>query len=248
MTHQTVSNKGVNIAYHHSPASGSTRVVFCGGFNSSMNGQKALALEAMCAKENIPYTRFDYSGHGVSGGAFTDGSIDTWLSDTLCVIDHIKTPAKQVLIGSSMGAWIAVLAARQRKGRLAGLITIAAAPDFTERLMKKRFNQQQLNELKQQGQILMPSKYDDGSPYPITNRLIEESRQHCVLGTRIEFEVPVRMLHGTNDTDVPYELSIELLNTLTATDTQLTLIKDGDHRLSEPAHLEVLERTLMQYF
>lgn len=248
MTHQTLSNKGINIAYHHRPAIGTTGVIFCGGFNSSMNGQKALALEAVCAKENIPYTRFDYSGHGDSGGAFTDGSIDAWLSDTLCVIDHIKTPAKQIFIGSSMGAWIAVLAAIQRKERLAGLITIAAAPDFTERLMKKRFNQQQLNELKQQGQILMPSKYDDGSPYPITNKLIEESRQHCVLGASVELNVPVRMLHGTNDTDVPYALSIELLNTLTATDTQLTLIKDGDHRLSEPAHLEVLERTLMQYF
>jgi pimeloyl-ACP methyl ester carboxylesterase len=242
---QTIENNGVKLAFNHTPADHHTGVMFCGGFNSSRNGQKALALETICARENIPYTRFDYAGHGDSEGEFTNGSIDTWLSDTLCIFDHIEKPEKQILIGSSMGAWIAVLAARQRKDRLAGLITIAAAPDFTERLMKQRFTPQQLTEFEQHGQVLLPSQYDDGSPYPITAKLINDSRQHCLLGDDISFDVPVRMLHGTSDNDVPYQLSIELLHTLATPDAQLTLIKNGDHRLSDPAHLQVLEQTLL---
>ena len=242
---QTIENNGVKLAFNHTPADHHTGVIFCGGFNSSRNGQKALALEAICAREKIPYTRFDYSGHGDSDGKFNEGSIDTWLSDTLCIFDHIEKPQRHILIGSSMGAWIAVLAAKQRKARLAGLITIAAAPDFTERLIKQRFTAQQLAEFHQHGQVLLPSQYDDGSPYPITATLINNSRQHCLLDDDIAIDVPVRMLHGTGDTDVPYQLSIELLHKLITSDAQLTLIQNGDHRLSDPPHLQVLEHTLL---
>ena len=241
----TINNNDNTLVVNHTPASGHVGVTFCGGFNSSQNGQKALALEAICAKQNIPYTRFDYSGHGDSGGEFTDGSIDVWLSDTLCVLDHFSTPVKQIIIGSSMGAWIAVLAAMRRKERLAGLITIAAAPDFTDRLMKQRFTTEQLAQFEKEGLVMLPSQYDDGSPYRITRKLIEESRQHCVLDKQVEFDVSVRMLHGTKDIDVPYQLSIKLLESISATDVQLTLIKDGDHRLSDPAQLEALEGVLL---
>ena len=144
-----------------------------------------------------------------------------------------------------MGAWIAMLAARERPARVGALVTVAAAPDFTERLMMQRFNREQIKQLQTTGQVLLPSEYDDGSPYPITQQLFDNSRQHCVLNHKLKIDVPVRMLHGTEDQDVPYELSIELMNTLSSNDVELTLIKNGDHRLSEPEQLTLLEQTII---
>ncbi len=243
---QFVDSSGHQLAVNYTPGVGSTGVLFCGGFKSNQQGQKALALDSFCTREQIPFIRFDYSGHGSSQGEFIEGSIDSWLQDTLHVIDSFKETEKWIVVGSSMGAWIAVLAATARQQRVAALITIAAAPDFTERLMTQRFSATQLATLEREGQLLLPSEYDDGSPYPITSKLLEESRQHCVLQKPVHLDVPVRLLHGTDDTDVPYQLSVELMQAITSADCQLTLIKNGDHRLSEPAQLALLEQTIRQ--
>ncbi|MEM7259628.1 MAG: alpha/beta hydrolase [Pseudomonadota bacterium] len=241
---QRIANGAHTLACHYSPASADTGVLFCGGFKSNQQGQKALALNTFCTREQIPFIRFDYSGHGESSGEFAQGNMDTWLNDTLCVIDHFKEPSRLLIVGSSMGAWIAVLAAIARPQRVAALTTIAAAPDFTERLMPQRFTEAQLDELQQHGVVLLPSEYDDGSPYPITRQLLDNSRQHCVLHGAIDIDIPVRMLHGTSDEDVPYELSIELMQTIGSANVELTLVKDGDHRLSEPSQLTLLEQTI----
>lgn len=209
-----------------------------------MEGSKAVALERFCIENNIDYTRFDYSGHGSSDGSFAQGNIDSWLSDTLCVIDSLNPQQKLVLVGSSMGAWIATLAAINRPDQIAALTTIAAAPDFTERLLLPALSETQLKTLQKNQPLLLPSEYDDGSPYPITAQLIDNSRQHCILDKVIEIDVPVRMLHGTSDLDVPYSLSIQLMNSIRSTDIQLNLIKGGDHRLSSDDHLLVLQQTL----
>ncbi len=208
-----------------------------------MQGQKALALEAFCKTKDITYTRFDYSGHGSSTGEFTDGDIGTWLSDALCVFDHV-TENKTILIGSSMGAWIATLLARQRVSKLAGLLTIAAAPDFTEKLLLPALSAQHRDQLLRGETIDLASDYDDGSPYPISAHLIEKSRAHCVLDDPINLHIPVRLLHGTNDQDVPYSLSVELMQAIQSDDIQLTLIKNADHRLSSEADLQAITNTL----
>jgi pimeloyl-ACP methyl ester carboxylesterase len=221
-------------------------VVFCGGFKSNMQGTKALALEQWCQCHKWPYVRFDYSGHGQSEGAFTDGNIDVWLHDTLTVIDAIDSSQSVLLIGSSMGAWIATLAALKRPGRIAGLITLAAAPDFTEQLLNHRLNQQQRDALQRGQAVAMPSEYDDGSPYPITQQLIENSHAHCLLDSTHALDIPVRLLHGTHDEDVPYETSIALLSALQCDDARLTLIKNADHRLSSASDIALLQNTLTE--
>ncbi|OED34452.1 hypothetical protein AB833_32425 [Chromatiales bacterium (ex Bugula neritina AB1)] len=221
-------------------------VLFCGGFKSNMGGSKALALELLCRRHEISYTRFDYSGHGISEGEFVDGNIDHWLTDTLTVFDQFCPDKKIILVGSSMGAWIATLAAVKRPSRIAGLITIAAAPDFTERLLLQRLTSKQQQQLHNGENLLVPSEYDDGTPYPISLQLIENSRKHCVLTGPIPINAPVRLLHGDADIDVPYELSIELMQAITSSDIQLTLVKNGDHRLSSPEQLALLEKTVLQ--
>ncbi len=241
-----IKNGAHQLAINTRRKNSKAHIVFCGGFKSSMEGSKAIALEQFCEQKNVSYTRFDYSGHGSSDGDFADGNIDSWLSDTLCVIDSLEGVQQLILVGSSMGAWIATLAATKRPRSLAALVTLAAAPDFTERLLLPALNQSQLDTLRQHQPVLLPSDYDDGSPYHITSQLIENSRQHCVLDTVIEIDVPVRMLHGTQDLDVPYQLSIDLMNSIKSTDVQLNLIKNGDHRLSADEHLSILEQTMMQ--
>ncbi len=211
-----------------------------------MEGSKALALEQICHQHGLDFTRFDYSGHGSSGGQFVDGNIDTWLSDTQCVIDNLPPAKKLLLVGSSMGAWLATLAARDNTNRVAALITIAAAPDFTERLLLPALNREQLATMQANEPVLLPSDYDDESPYPITAQLISNSKKHCLLNNAIDITTPVRMMHGTHDTDVPYQLSVELMATLQSQDVQLNLIKNGDHRLSCTTHLKILEQTLLQ--
>lgn len=247
-TNTWLDSNGLKIAACFSqPASDANiTVVFCGGFKSNMQGTKALALEQWCCTHNWPYVRFDYSGHGQSEGAFTDGNIDVWLHDALTVIDAINSGQSVLLIGSSMGAWIATLAALKRPDRIAGLITLAAAPDFTERLLRQRLNQQQRDALQRGEPVAMPSEYDDGSPYPITQQLIENSRTHCLLDSTHTLDVPVRLLHGTRDEDVPYDTSIALLNALQCNDAQLTLIKNADHRLSGASDIALLQNTLAE--
>jgi len=209
-----------------------------GGFNSDMKGTKALALDGWAAEHGRACVRFDYSGHGESGGKFIDGTIGRWLEDSLAVFERFCR-GPQVVIGSSMGGWMALLLAREVAKRttnasLAGLVLIAPAPDFTEELMWKGFSPEIRREIETKGVWMRPSEYGDGSPYPITRALIEEGRNHLLLGGSIEVGCPVRILQGAKDPDVPWRHAFALAHRLPADDVVLTMIQDGDHRLSRP--------------
>jgi pimeloyl-ACP methyl ester carboxylesterase len=208
-----------------------------GGFNSDMKGTKALALDAWAAEQHRACVRFDYSGHGESGGAFIDGTIGRWLEESLAVFAQFCL-GPQVVIGSSMGGWMALLLARELARRpasrasLAGLVLIAPAPDFTEQLMWNGFSPEVKREIETNGVWLRPSEY--GEPYPITRALIEEGRNHLLLGSAIEVGCPVRILQGAQDPDVPWRHAFALAHRLPVDDVVLTMIQDGDHRLSRP--------------
>ena len=237
------------IAYAHSPSGSNTdtAVMFCGGFKSSMQGLKAIALEHYCKQRSITFTRFDYSGHGESDGQFEDGDIGCWSQDALAIFDEVacKNHSKRIIvIGSSMGAWIATLLARQRSNQIAGLITLAAAPDFTEELLLPSLSDKQRAALKAGETVYLPSDYDDGSPYPISAKLITKSRSHRVLDKPFTLNAPLRLIHGTRDPDVPHSMSFKLMDTIESDDTILTLIKNADHRLSTDAELKVITDTL----
>jgi pimeloyl-ACP methyl ester carboxylesterase len=213
-------------------------LVWLGGFKSDMQGSKAVALDEWARDRGRAMVRFDYSGHGESGGDFADGTIGSWLADSVAVFERF-CDGPQVLIGSSMGGWMALLLAREIKKRsgkasLAGLVLIAPAPDFTEELMWKNFPAAVKKEIETNGLWLRPSDYGDGSPYPITRNLIEEGRNHLVLGSAIDLGCPVRILQGAQDPDVPWQHAFALTHRLPADDVVLTMIQDGDHRLSRP--------------
>ena len=208
-----------------------------GGFKSDMMGTKAIALDAWAAERHRACGRFDYSGHGESGGNFIDGTIGRWLEESVAVFEQFCA-GPQVVIGSSMGGWMALLLAREMARRLttaaslAGLVLIAPAPDFTEELMWKGFSPQARQEIETRGVWLRPSEY--GEPYPITRNLIEEGRRHLLLGSAIEVGCPVRILQGAQDPDVPWRHAFALAHRLPADDVVLTMVQDGDHRLSRP--------------
>jgi pimeloyl-ACP methyl ester carboxylesterase len=208
-----------------------------GGFKSDMCGTKALALDAWAAEHKRACVRFDYSGHGESEGDFVHGTIGRWLEESVAVFEQFCA-GPQVVIGSSMGGWMALLLARElaRRGAsrasLAGLVLIAPAPDFTEELMWKGFSPEIRHQIETTGVWLRPSDY--GDPYPITRNLIEEGRRHLLLGGAIEVGCPVRILQGAQDPDVPWKHAFALVHRLPAEDVVLTMIQDGDHRLSRP--------------
>jgi pimeloyl-ACP methyl ester carboxylesterase len=209
-----------------------------GGFNSDMKGTKAVALDSWAEAHARACVRFDYSGHGESGGKFADGTIGRWLEESLAVFERF-CHGPQVVIGSSMGGWMALLLAREiaRRGQrssLAGLVLIAPAPDFTEELMWKGFTPDIRRQIEEEGVWLRPSQYGDGTPYPITRALIEEGRNHLLLGSAIDVGCPVRILQGAQDPDVPWQHAFRLAQRLPAEDVVLTMIQDGDHRLSRP--------------
>jgi len=218
-------------------AGGAPGLFWLSGFNSDMQGTKAIALDAWAAERNRAYVRFDYSGHGESGGAFTDGTIGRWLEESVTVFEQFCA-GPQVVIGSSMGGWLALLLAREiarrpgTRASLAGLVLIAPAPDFTEELMWKGFSPEIRQEIEAKGVWLRPSQY--GEPYPITRTLIEEGRNHLLLGSAIEVGCPVRILQGAQDPDVPWQHAFALAHRLPSDDVVLTMIQDGDHRLSRP--------------
>jgi pimeloyl-ACP methyl ester carboxylesterase len=215
-------------------------VVFLGGFNSDMTGTKAEDLSAFCAARGQAFLRFDYSGHGASGGRFVEGTIGRWAEDAALVLDAL-TEGPQVLVGSSMGGWIALLLALRRPERVAGLVGIAAAPDFTAR-MADSLPPEARAALAADGVWHRPSAY--GDPYPITRALLEEGRNHLLLHAPVPLSVPVRLLHGQRDPDVPWELSLRIAEAITGPDVQVTLVKDGDHRLSRPQDLALLRRVV----
>jgi pimeloyl-ACP methyl ester carboxylesterase len=212
-------------------------LLWLGGFNSDMRGTKALALDAWAMEHGRACVRFDYSGHGESGGAFADGTIGRWLEESIAVFAQF-CEGPQVVIGSSMGGWMALLLAREiaRRGiksaSLAGLVLIAPAPDFTEALMWTGFAPEVREEIMTKGVWHRPSQY--GDPYPITRALIEEGRNHLLLGGKIDVGCPVRILQGAQDPDVPWRHAFALAERLLAEDVVLTMIQDGDHRLSRP--------------
>ncbi len=231
---------GVALAWRRRTGRG-PGVVFLGGFNSDMTGTKAEDLSAFCAETGRAFLRFDYSGHGASGGRFVDGTIGRWAADAAAVLDALTT-GPQVLVGSSMGGWIALLlAARLRPQRVAALIGIAAAPDFTRR-MTETLSPEAREAIDRDGVWHRPSAY--GDPYPITRALLEDGRNHLLLGAPIPVTVPVRLLHGQQDPDVPWELSLKVAAAIAGPDVQVTLVKDGDHRLSRPQDLALLRRSL----
>jgi pimeloyl-ACP methyl ester carboxylesterase len=230
------------IAVRASPG-GTPGIFWLGGFKSDMLGTKAEALAAWAAKAERACVRFDYSGHGQSQGEFTDGTVGRWLEESLAVFERFCV-GPQVVVGSSMGGWLALLLARelrQRQGqdRLAGLVLIAPAVDFTEVLMWKNFSPAIKQELETKGVWVRPSEYEPGG-YPITRQLIEEARAHLLLGGMIETGCPVRILQGAVDPDVPWAHAVELVSRLAQDDVVLTLVKDGDHRLSRPEDIERL--------
>ncbi|WP_316183000.1 alpha/beta hydrolase [Bradyrhizobium sp. SZCCHNRI1009] len=207
-----------------------------GGFNSDMKGTKALALDAWAAGRDRACVRFDYSGHGESGGRFVDGTISRWLEESVAVFRQFCR-GPQVVVGSSMGGWMALLLARAlleepAEATLAGLVLIAPAPDFTEELMWKGFSPAVRTEIETNGLWMRPSEY--GEPYPITRALIEDGRSHLLLGGAIKIGCPVRILQGAQDPDVPWQHAFALTHRLPAEDVVLTMIQDGDHRLSRP--------------
>ena len=234
---------GVTIAYRR--VDGKTPgVVFLGGFMSDMQGTKAVELERYCRAAGHAFTRLDYRGHGESSGNFEDGTIGDWLSDALAVIDDC-TAGPLVLVGSSMGGWIMLLAALARPDRVAGMIGIAAAPDFTRDLMWDRFSDEIKQTLERDGVYYEPSEYGD-EPYTITMKLIEEGRNHLLLDRPIALHCPVRLLHGMRDESVPWMTTSRIAEKILSEDVRISLIKDGDHRLSRDQDIARLKLTLQE--
>jgi pimeloyl-ACP methyl ester carboxylesterase len=232
---------GHRLAYVTTPGTGPT-LVWLGGFHSDMTGTKAIAVEAWARNEGRAFVRFDYSGHGQSDGAFADGTISAWLADSLEVVDRL-TQGPLVLVGSSMGGWLALLVARARPQRVQSLCLIAPAPDFTEALMWDTFPPEVRQQIETTGAWQRPSAYA-GEGYPITRALIQDGRRHLLLHQPIAFDGPVRILQGQCDDDVPWTHALRLAGQLTSPDLRLTLVKAGDHRLSTPADLALLCATL----
>ena len=233
--------QGRRIAYHRTEGAG-PGVVFLGGLRSDMEGTKALFLEDWARAAGRPFLRFDYSGHGQSSGTFEEGSIGDWHEDALATILTL-TEGPQVLVGSSMGGWQALLLARAIPHRIAGLVGIAAAPDFTEDSMWGGFDEAQRTALVDEGQVALPSDYSD-DPYIITRRLIEEGRSRLVLRDPLPLPFPARFLQGTADADVDMSVALRLLDHADGPDIRLTLVKDADHRFSTPECLDLITATV----
>jgi pimeloyl-ACP methyl ester carboxylesterase len=242
MTTYLTTPQGRHIAYVRSPGK-EPGVVFLGGFRSDMAGSKALHLQAWAEATGRACLRFDYSGHGASRGDFIDGAISDWREDAAAVIETL-TEGPQVLVGSSMGGWIALLLARQMPDRIAGLVGIAAAPDFTERMWEEEFSLAERTRLLAEGLLRRPSDYSD-EPYPITRRLIEDGKANLVLDGPLHLPLPVRLLQGTADTDVPLSVALRLLDHISSPDLRLTLVRDADHRFSTPACLALIVESVV---
>lgn len=232
---------GATIAYHRQ--NGKTPgIIFLGGFMSDMTGTKARHLDAFCRARGQAFLRFDYFAHGASSGDFAEATVGRWCADALAVLDQLSE-GPQILVGSSIGGWIMLLAALARPERIAGLIGIAAAADATERLMWANFPPAVRDEIMRAGAARVASAYDEKG-YLFTRRLIEEGREHLVLDRPIPLACPVRLLHGMQDPDVPWQWSLRLAEQLDSADVQITLVKDGDHRLSRDSDLALLTRAI----
>jgi pimeloyl-ACP methyl ester carboxylesterase len=238
------TKSGRKIAYHSSTGTGpgtGPGLVFLGGFMSDMDGTKAVELEAWAKSEGRAFLRFDYSGHGASSGTFAEGTIGDWADDAMAAITTLTT-GPQVLIGSSMGGWISLLMSKRIPDRIAGLVTIAAAPDFTEDSMWAGFSPDQKTALERDGMIKIPSDYDD--PYTITHALITNGRENLVLRDPLPLPFPTRFLQGTEDTDVDMSVATRLITHATGPDMRLVLLKGADHRFSSPDALHLIREAV----
>ena len=233
---------GHKLAYHSLAGRGPT-IVFLPGFRSDMTGSKATRLWQLAQARGQACVLFDYRGHGQSSDRFENGTIGDWASDAVAIIDEV-TQGPLLLVGSSMGGWIMLLAAIARPERVMGMIGIAAAPDFTERLIRPDLSAGDIAALERDGQILLPSEY--GEPTPLTKKLLDEGRDQLVMDGPIKLTCPVYLLHGQADPDVPWQTSIDLAANLESSGVTVELIKDGDHRLSREADLGRLESLVVR--
>ncbi|MBY0407393.1 MAG: alpha/beta hydrolase [Rickettsiales bacterium] len=236
-------NNGRRLAYHLTEGK-TPGVVFCGGFRSDMTGSKATSLEAFCRAQGRRFLRFDYTGHGQSSGDFMQLHIGSWKQDAVDIITHLA-PGENIIVGSSMGGWVMLLASLSMPEKVRGLLGIASAPDFTEDLIWKLFTPEKRHEMMQKGVVFAPNCYGN-DPYPLTKTLIEEGRKHLLLEKQIPLSCPVRLIHGTADEDVPWQVSEKLMHRLHSTDVRLTLLKNAGHRLSEPHELAVIHAALAE--
>ncbi|WP_226622868.1 alpha/beta fold hydrolase [Alloyangia pacifica] len=229
------------LAYVHTPGEGPT-VVFLSGYKSDMEGTKAVHLEAWAKARGRAFLRLDYSGHGQSGGAFEEGCIGDWAADAQAVIEHV-TSGPLILVGSSMGGWIASLLTRRLKD-VRGFVGIAAAPDFSEDSFWAGFSEAERAEVMEKGVVYLPSAY--GDPYAVTRKLIEDGRENLVLRAPLPMPYPVRLVQGTEDEAVTRETALRLLDHIDSPDLRLTLVKGADHRFSEPDNLTHIETAILE--
>jgi pimeloyl-ACP methyl ester carboxylesterase len=243
MTSYLKLKNGGKIAYNKTEGT-APGIMFLGGFRSDMNGVKALALENYCKKNGRAFLRFDYEGHGESSAEFEDCTIGKWKENALLVLMKL-TEGRQILVGSSMGGWLSLLLAREKPRRVAAVVGIAAAPDFTENMIFAKLKKGQLNELQKNGRVYVTS--DEGDRYPVTRKFIEEARNHLLLEHKIQVRCPVRLLHGTKDEDVPWEVALQINERLASDDVKTILIENGSHTLSEAKDikkiLSVIDKT-----
>lgn len=233
------------LAYRNARPSGDLPTfVWLSGFKSDMTGSKVTELESWATREGAGFLAFDYTGHGQSDGKFEDGTISMWRDDCLDAIDAL-TDGPLILVGSSMGGWMALLTALELTERLQALVLIAPAPDFTQKLMWPEFTPEQQNEIMEKGATLRPSDY--GDPYPISRALIEDGKQWQLLDRPIEIDVPVRILQGMQDADVPWRHAERLVETMRSPDLVFSLIKDGDHRLSRDQDIARLKTVCAEF-
>ncbi len=245
----------ITIAYRHDGAvdseNGPTGLFWLGGFMSDMEGSKATVLADLTEQENRPCLRFDYSGHGSSTGQFRDGTISTWLEESVAVF-RSQTSGPRILIGSSMGGWLALLLYRYFQqnepdvaNRIKGIVLIAPAADMTQKLMWDKYADAARSEITENGFYAEPSDYGD-EPYVITRDLIEDGKQHCLMDIGMSVSCPVRILQGEDDPDVPWQHGAKVFQCIKGNDVAFTLIKSGDHRLSTPQNLVTIKQTCQQ--
>lgn len=232
------------IAYDHIKGA-SPCVIFCAGFNSNRQGNKALALQAFCIEQGLEFIRFDYTAHGDSGGDFAECSIATWLEDTLAIIDKVAESSQLVLVGSSMGGWLALCASMARQQKVVGLLLIACAADMTKYYPQRLAGLSIQKDEQGREYYAVPNEYDDQQPYRVYQHLIDHSAVHYVLDQDIELTIPVRLVHGVDDDVVPWQRSVQVLEKLCSNDATLQLIQRGDHRLSTEQNLAVIKQSLI---
>ena len=235
------------LAYHYTPptekGASLPLVMFCGGYRSDMNGTKALYLEEQCATRGQGYIRFDYAGHGESEGEFADGTIGSWASDARDILDHIAPKGSVIVVGSSMGGWMALLLAKARAGIVQGVVGIAAAPDFSEDLFAKLTPEQQ-KEMMEHGHVAVPNDYSD-EPYHYTRVFYEEAKAHLLLTEPQNIDFPIRLVQGMQDKDVPWEVAAKIQKNYRGAEVEIVFVDDGDHRLSRPEDLEIIDREVL---